>query len=169
MFFALILLGVVLLYGLVAMPVILIRRAKIRRQINTGEYPAGNQELANTAANGVELSQTGSFLLHLVLLGIGIWWAIAALVTQNIAANGSMILALIALLFLAPITIIVNAFWVYPKVMIMAEQSAFIHKTASPLLRVETILAWVIWIGYSIFGIVVFVNTAIIVMSPYMQ
>jgi len=167
--FALILLGVVLLYGLVAMPVILTRRAKIRRQINTGVYPAGDTELTNTAANGVELSQMGSFLLHLVLLGIGICWAIAALVTQNIAANGSMILALVALLFLTPITIIVNAFWVYPKVMMMAEQSAFIHKTASPLLRIETILAWVVWIGYSVFGCIVFVNTAIIVIAPYNQ
>jgi len=167
--FALILLGAILLYGLVAMPVILTRRAKIRRQIKTGVYPAGDKDLTNTVANGVELSQMGSFLLHLVLLGIGICWAIAALVTQNIAANGSMVLALVALLFLTPITIIVNAFWVYPKVMMMAEQSAFIHKTASPLLRIETILAWVVWIGYSIFGSVVFVNTAIIVIAPYNQ
>jgi len=59
------------------------------------------------------------------------------------------------LVILTPITIIVNAFWIYPKRIRMAEARAFKNGTASRRLKNQWIGAWCVWLFYLVGAVVV--------------
>lgn len=145
----------VLVYAIIAMPAIFIFRRKQRKAIKAGLRPV-ESAFTEKVSRGGSGSQETSFVLHLLLVAIGI----ALIVSFNtfdpdesIADNNIAVLALTLLFLLTPITLIMNAIWVYTRNIVVAEQHAFETGTASVFLKVQHVLAWVIWVSYFAWGV----------------
>jgi hypothetical protein len=147
-----------LLYGVIAMVVILVNRKRDRAVLDredaeTGKLnPYGPQEsrpAVNTALyqkkveEGRAPVQTLSYVFTWIL-GI---LAVTILGTF-LSGTGTVLFPLALLLILTPITIIVNAFWIYPRRIRMAEARAFKNGTASRRLKNQWIGAWCVWLFY---------------------
>lgn len=105
------------------------------------------------AAEGKMFVQQLSYIFSLILT----WLAALGIIGLFIFPIGFLIWFII--LILTPLTIVVNAFWVYPKQIVEAEQWALFTGTASKHMKNQRSLAWFVWIFY---GIVAFISSVIL-------
>lgn len=134
------------IYGVIAMPSIAVLRHKMRKAIRnqTVSSETKNQWTSEMEA-GLTGTQYASFICHIILLAM----PVLSLVTVGYA----LLPCLFVLPILAAVTLVLNAFWVYPKKFLFAEEQAFLNNTNSKRLRVQRVIAWVTWVFYTIFGL----------------
>ena len=157
-------------YAVTAMTTNIRIRVEARKAGVVGILPPQSR-LAERAAAGQTGSQLTSFALHLLLLFVGLSALMLSIISYNVPSLpfglGELATwALVLIPVLTPITIIVNAFWIYSKPIAAAEQSAFVNKNAPLLLKVEHLVAWFTWIGYTIFSIMVTISLLLIQLFP---
>ena len=155
----------VLLYGVIAMIIIIVNKKRDRAVLDLEDTQSGqinpygpkeSRPEVNTALyqKNVEAGRAKVQTLSYVFT-----WILGILAIALLAAfflQGSVIILLLALLvILTPITIIVNAFWIYPKRIRMAEARAFKNGTASRRLKNQWIGAWCVWLFYLVGAVVV--------------
>jgi hypothetical protein len=148
-----------IIYAVVAIPFIFINRRKDKNYVALNPVHADDASIyADKAARGKTGAQISSFVCTIILIIIALIGVLSMVPSllglSSFEAFGSaVILAAMALLVMTPVTIIVNAFWIYPKKIRLAEAYAFANNTATKLLKIERISAWVVWILYGIFGV----------------
>jgi hypothetical protein len=163
------------IYGVIAMIIMKVNRAKDwktageRERYNIegqdpsmeGPFPVGvcdvipapngptppreptNYELE--VAEGHTRVQKVNYLLTKMLAALGFFTLIYSLI------GGTFLISLLCILFiLTPVTIIANAFWIYPKRIRMAEVEAYRNRIDSELLRRQRKSAWIVWSAYTI-------------------
>jgi hypothetical protein len=144
------LLWAALAYALLAIPVIVILRVQARKNYRQ-HVRIPDTMIAKHAAQGTTGVQLWSLTLHfiLVVFAYPVFYALYVGLHNTIVhwQNG-LILVLIALVPLTIATILVNAAWLYNKTILLSEQRAIVNKTASPLVYIEHVFAWVTWIAY---------------------
>jgi len=137
------------IYGLIAMIMVGIKRYKVRTHFRNGGL-ASEEILANpkyfSFVTGKNPAQMFSYVIHIILLAGGV-------LSLFSIYTGAFLLWGFALIALTPATIIANAFWIYPKKTIEAEQYALFTGKASNLLKAERIVAWVTWGAYEAFAL----------------
>jgi hypothetical protein len=134
------------IYGVIAIPLIAILRHKMRRAIRNQTVSSEvKDQWTSEMEAGLTGTQYASFICHIILLAM----PVLSLITVGYA----LLPCLFVLPILAAVTLVLNAFWVYPKKFLFAEEQAFLNKTNSKRLRVQRVLAWITWFFYTLFGI----------------
>jgi len=149
------LLWVALAYALLAIPVIITLRVQARKNYRQHVH-IPDTIAAKHAAQGTTGVQLWSLTLHFILVVFAYPAFYALFIGLNntiIHWQSGLILVLIALVPLTIATILVNAAWLYNKTILLSEQRAIVNKTASPLVHIEHVFAWVAWIMYLGLGI----------------
>jgi hypothetical protein len=148
----------VLLYGVIAMAVILVNRKRDRAVLDredaeTGQLnPYGPKESrpeVNTALYQKKVEEGRAPVQTLSYVFTWILGILPAVIFATFYLGGFVgFLPLALLIILTPITIIVNAFWIYPRRIRMAEARARKNGTASRRLKNQWIGAWCVWLFY---------------------
>ena len=147
-------------YAFIAMAITLFKRWKARTYLNqNADLPATLTQSPYylRVARGRTVPQMFSLWMHVLLLILPI--STLAADAYNLDKPG-VAHPMLALMFtaIALATIFFNAFWIFPQSINYAQQYAFKSRTASPLLKIEEVLGWVIWISYTAFAIYLFVR-----------
>jgi hypothetical protein len=144
------------LYTIFAIFFIIKNRTEAKEVVATEQFSENfaksdetNKIFYQRVAKGTTVTQMFSYVLSWVLLGFVIFGIIGFINSNN------AILYIGFLLFaFTPLTIIANAFWIYPKRIVEAEQWALYQETASNTMKFQRILAWVVWTFYGIIAVV---------------
>lgn len=113
-------------------------------------------EYLNKVEKGRTVPQMFSFVLTCILLVL----PFAAAVNAVSAYDNFFLFYGYALIVLTVITVIVNAFWIYPQRIVLAEE--YVLATGKrTMIRTQRVTAWVVWIGYLLFaaGIIIVFQT----------
>lgn len=157
---------VILLCYIYAFPAVFIIRNKRKKALAAVEtalqhgapletlHPKLQTEYLNKVAAGTTFPQMASFVLSIVLLALPVLAGLTAIGMLPGVDDNYTFYFLFALMFLTPLTVVVNAFWIYPKEMLLAEGYAFLTQTNKPILKTERVLAWVMWLFYIVGGLV---------------
>ena len=150
--------GALSVYAVIAMCIVVYRRKQVRRefkellvqdeQLIVGEDKAYDK-LAEEGKLGI---QNGAYTMHLILLICGII-SIVGITT------GLAILYGFALFILTPVTLIVDMFWIYSNKVNDAEQAAFVLRRNTTKLKAQIIIAWIVWISYTLLALVVTISS----------
>lgn len=158
------------IYGATALIILATRRFRVKQQIllhQANPNKLGTLDHQKRSARGVTGSQIASLVLHIILFAGMLLVAplyILNFLEQNqlipygpsghytALTSGFIILYGFIMLALTPLTIIINAFWIYPAENIHAEELALYTKQATKLLKFERILAWIVWIPHTFFA-----------------
>lgn len=163
---------VIMAYALFAIGFMLVQNYRVRRNIRTSGVPNGfDANLFVKAQQGKMASQIFSFILSIALLAILVVGSLSILISTITGYNPNFdtsYVTLFSLLALPPLTlmtIISDACWIYKPSVRYAKQHAFMSKTASKLLKSESICSWIAWACYSAIGVtivILFATSAIV-------
>ena len=146
-----------ILYGVLAIPVMVIRKALATLKVGSANRDEIITDFDSNIARGKDPAQITSFVFHVILALIGLNLGLALVVPEFI--GGIAFVGLFLLIPLTPLTVLVNAFWIYPQSIIMSEAKAFHYKTATKRLYAQHVLAWIVWVGYTIGGVTFLAGT----------
>jgi uncharacterized membrane protein YkgB len=138
-------------------------RKKALSRANSSEltFNPEDADYLNKAAAGKTATQMVSYVLHIIVSIIGILILLMFFFVEVLDSNGDIfnlsIFLFFGLLFITPVIIIANWFWIYPKRIVHAEAYAIFHKTISSRFSHQRILAWCVWIPYTLVIIAFFV------------
>lgn len=172
------LLTLLALYGLFAMNMIWQRRRRIRKTLEgavsssaeVNGIKATNSELKERqydsisdsemeykkdAARGATSAQMTSFVLSIILTANTLLFLICSIFSSSVTAIFSALL----LVAVTPVTILVNAAWIFSERITQAEEESIRRGTAT-LIKIERYLAWAVWVFFTGFAIVVVVLSA---------
>lgn len=121
----------------------------VRSEAYIEDFPnlhGSHKDFYQMVAAGKISSQMFSYVLSWILLGLVFCSLLSLLLRFD---GGIVFLSLLLLIVLTPLTIIANAFWIYPKRIVEAEQWALFNGAASKTMKCQRLIAWIVWIFYS--------------------
>jgi hypothetical protein len=148
------------LYGVIFITIVLINRNKDKEYVRANPADISNASTyAKQAARGKTGIQLMNFICHVIILLIAggsylisfIYSQVSEPKMENIAYY--IIFGLILLVIngaLSIITLVANSLWAYPKTIRLAEAYAIEHKTATTLMKTQRVIAWIVWIGFTL-------------------
>lgn len=152
------LISLVLLYGFVAVFFIIKNRLSAKRAVqrliqeqNSPAllHPKLTPQYMNKVASGTTGPQMSSFVLSIILTLL----PFATAATAVSFFDDYFFYYGYALIALTPVTIIVNAFWIYPRPIVLAEEYVLAVGERTKMVRLQRTLAWIIWVGYLLLAV----------------
>lgn len=157
LFFVPALLGVV--EACIAIPYIIFATIYVLRTRSAARKQLESDSDLSIILEGLEFNskaQKSSFLVHCVILALGPL-ALVLFLLKSLA----IIIALIVLAIYGILAIITNWNWIYDKQLVLAEEYALSEKEGSwKLIRLNRIMAWVIWVSILVLLGVIYYNYA---------
>jgi hypothetical protein len=159
------------LYGLVSAIIFLINKFKDRQYVlanpTDSTHASSYAQQAASGKTGVQLFNfTCNSLLLLITIGVTLFTHFYTGEYDSGVSNnlllllGFTIILSGVLLILTPLTFVANGLMIYSRKIRLAEAYAIQNRTNTMLIKVEQVVAWIVYAMYIIYGINVIVSLA---------